>query len=448
MNEHVMTARQAIAKIGSGELPVGSLLAGYLENIDRLEERVGAWTFLHRGIVLKQAEKIERLISSKGEMSAPLLGIPIGVKDIFDTADMPTENGTEAQKGRQPHRDATAVKILRDAGAVIMGKTVTAELAVYTPGKTTNPHDPARTPGGSSSGSAAAVAAGMVPLAIGTQTNGSVIRPASYCGVVGYKPTFGLISREGILKQAPSLDQVGIFSSIVEDAALLARVLIAGSSKDNDFRGGEEKKEVIPCLQEARQVSQPKLAFVRSPVWDEATDKTQQECLDFLQRMVDKVIEVDLPPLCDYAVKCHRSIMLYEMALNYERFYEDHQELLSKTLLDMLVEGREISLEAYLDAKELALEITEAVDQILGSFDGVLTPATPSEAPTGLDSTGSPIFCTIWSLCGVPAISLPVLRGEERMPLGLQIVAARGRDDRLLESADWIERFCHQLQVY
>jgi Asp-tRNA(Asn)/Glu-tRNA(Gln) amidotransferase A subunit family amidase len=447
MDGHFLTVRQAIAEIASGELHVGKLLSAFLENIDRLEGRVGAWAYFNRETVLEQAEKVERLIPSRNGISAPLMGIPIGVKDIFDTADMPTENGTEAQKGRQPQQDALAVKLLRDSGALIMGKTVTAELAVYTPGKTTNPHDPARTPGGSSSGSAAAVAAGMVPLAIGTQTNGSVIRPASYCGVVGYKPTFGSIPREGILKQAHSLDQVGIFSTNVRDAALLARVLTAGSNTDNNVQGSGEKQETPPYQQETKQISQPKFAFIKSPAWGEATDRTQQECLNFIQRMGDNVVEVDLPQLCDYGVKCHRTIMLYEMAHNYERFYEDHYELLSKTLLDMLIEGKNISLEAYLDAKEMARDITDVIDDLLGSFDGVLTPATPSEAPTGLDSTGSPIFCTIWSLCGVPAISLPVLRGEEQMPLGLQIVAARGMDGRLIESADWIERFYHQLQI-
>lgn len=448
MSGHDLTARQAIAEIASGELPVGKLLSGFLENIDRFEERVGAWAYFNREAVVEQAEKVERLIPSQREMSASLMGIPIGVKDIFDTADMPTENGTEAHKGRQPKQDASTVKILRDAGAVIMGKTVTSELAVYTPGKTTNPHDPARTPGGSSSGSAAAVAAGMVPLAIGTQTNGSVIRPASYCGVVGYKPTFGSITCEGILKQAPSLDQVGIFSSNVGDAALLAGVLTAGSNTDNNVLGRGEEKEATSCHQETKQISQLKFAFIKSHVWKEATDRTQQVYRSFIQRMGDSVAEVDLPPLCEHGVKCHRTIMLYEMALNYERFYEDHYELLSKTLLDMLIEGRKISQEAYLDAKEMALDITDAVDGILGSFDGVLTPATPAEAPTGLESTGSPIFCTIWSLCGVPAISLPVLRGEEQMPLGLQIVAARGMDKRLIESADRIERFCRHIQVY
>lgn len=445
MGQQILTAQEAVAKITDDELSVRELLSIYLERIDALEGRVGAWAYFDRQSVLDQVEELEALASSDDGKRAPLRGIPIGVKDIFDTVDMPTENGTFAQKGRQPDCDATVVKILREAGAVIMGKTVTAELAVYTSGKTTNPHDPARTPGGSSSGSAATVAAGMVPLAIGTQTNGSVIRPASYCGVVGFKPTFGAISREGILKQAPSLDQVGVFAANIRDAALLAKVL-AGSSGLTDLKG-LESDEFSHSFPTSSKNSPQKFAFVKSPVWDEATIVTQRAFLNFVRSMGENVAEIDLPPLCDDSIKCHRTIMRYEMARNYQEFFDDYHEHISKVLLDMISEGRQISLEEYQKAKETAVEITRVVDDILSPYDAVLTPATPSAAPAGLESTGSPIFCTIWSLCGVPVVSLPVLTGENQMPLGLQLVGARGADETLIDGTHWIEQFCHSQMI-
>lgn len=448
MGRQIRAVQKAVAKITRGELSTRELLSVYLEQIDALEDRVGAWAYFNKESVLDQVEKLEEPAALGAGEGTPLRGIPIGVKDIFDTADMPTENGTSAQKGRQPLRDATVVKILRDAGAVIMGKTVTAELAVYTPGKTTNPHDSARTPGGSSSGSAAAVAAGMVPLAVGTQTNGSVIRPASYCGVVGFKPTCATISREGILKQAPSLDQVGVFAANVRDAALLAELLMARTDDSTPDSNQGEAFEIAPDDQLSGEDFHPKFGFVRSPAWDEATTATKRAILAFVERLGGNVVEIDLPPLCDSSIRCHRTIMLHEMALNYQTFYDDHRELISKTLLDMITEGRQIPHEAYLEARETARKITDVVDGILSPFDAVLTPATPSEAPIGLESTGSPVFCTIWSLCGVPSISLPVLKGEDHMPLGLQLVGARGTDKRLLEGSVWIERLCHSQKVY
>jgi Asp-tRNA(Asn)/Glu-tRNA(Gln) amidotransferase A subunit family amidase len=316
-----------------------------------------------------------------------------------------------------------------------MGKTVTAELAVYTPGKTANPHDPSRTPGGSSSGSAAAVAAGMVPLAIGTQTNGSVIRPASYCGVVGFKPTLGMIPRDGILQQAPSLDQVGVFATSIMDAALLSAILM----EPNDSGLSRQSfQPVDPGLVKEHAPHRPRLGFCKTPVWMEATELTRKACLDFIDGIGEDVAEIELPETCNMALDCHRTIMLYEMSLNYRRYFVDHHDQLSSILLGMLAEGQQISISAYLDAKGQAAEMSVTVDSILNDFDAVLTPATPSEAPSGLESTGSPVFCTIWSLCGVPALSLPALGGADDLPLGIQLVGAMGADNRLLGAADWL----------
>ena len=243
------------------------------------------------------------------------------------------------------------------------------------------------------------------------------------------------------------LDQVGVFANNVRDAALIAGVLRAGAQRNISSRNPKENVSANPGLREPKEAVQPKLAFIKSPVWNEATITTQQACMNFIKELGADVDEIDLPQLCDHSIKCHRTIMLYEMARNYQSFYDDHYEQISKTLLDMIEEGRRIPLAAYQEADETAMAITDLVDIILSPYDAVLTPATPSEAPKGLESTGSPIFCTVWSLCGVPAISLPVLKGEGNMPLGLQLVGARGMDEKLIESADWIEHFYHSTKI-
>ncbi|MGD9185771.1 MAG: amidase, partial [Desulfobacterales bacterium] len=233
MNLHLLSAVEAAEAMRAGEITSEELVRACLDHISGIEERIGAWTYLDPDHALKQAREADQVLR-KGKDIGPLNGLPVGVKDIFDTRDMPTEDGTVLHAGRQPDADATAVALLREAGAIILGKTVTTELAVYAPGKTRNPHDPECTPGGSSSGSAAAVAARMVPLAIGTQTNGSVIRPASYCGVYGFKPTYGRISRHFVLQQSRPLDQIGVFARAIEDIALIAEQLMAFDDRDPD----------------------------------------------------------------------------------------------------------------------------------------------------------------------------------------------------------------------
>ncbi len=235
MELNLMTATEAAEAIRAGEITSQELVRACLDHIAAIEDQIGAWTFLNSEHALQQARAADRALR-EGKGTGPLNGIPVGVKDIFDTMDMPTEDGTVLHAGRRPNEDAAAVARLRAAGAVIMGKTVTTELAVYSPGKTRNPHDPQRTPGGSSSGSTAAVAAAMVPLALGTQTNGSVIRPASYCGVYGFKPTYGLIPRHRVLQISRPLDQIGVFARTIEDTALIAEQIMAFDDRDPDTR--------------------------------------------------------------------------------------------------------------------------------------------------------------------------------------------------------------------
>ena len=432
-----MSAVEAARAIRAGTMTSEELVRACLERITALEEQVGAWTYLDPDHALKQARDAD-LARREGKTLGPLHGIPVGVKDIFDTYDMPTENGTVLHTGRKPAADAAAVALLRQAGAIIMGKTVTTELAVYAPGKTRNPRDPERTPGGSSSGSAAAVAAFMVPLAIGTQTNGSVIRPASYCGVVGYKPSYGLISRHGVLRQSRALDQVGLFARTVEDAALIAEQLMVFDDRDPDMRR-VERPNLVQMVAEEPPVP-PRLAFVRTPVWDQAEKDTQEAFAGLVERLGKHVEAVQLPDLFDHAVTWHRTIMEADLAKSFEREYALGRDRLSATLREMIERGQKVLAGDYRRAVEQIPLLNRSLEDIFEQYDAILTPATTGESPVGLTSTGSPIFCTIWTLCGVPAISLPILQGSSGMPIGAQLVGANGADARLLRTARWLAR--------
>jgi Asp-tRNA(Asn)/Glu-tRNA(Gln) amidotransferase A subunit family amidase len=364
--------------------------------------------------------------------------VPVGVKDVLDTSDMPTENGTALHAGRRPAEDAHVVSLLRRAGAVILGKTVTTELAAYHPGKTRNPHDPTRTPGGSSSGSAAAVADRMVPLALGTQTNGSVIRPAAYCGVFGYKPTRGLISRHGALVQSLALDQIGLFARTVEDLALLAEPLMAFDARDPAMR-----PVAPPALQQALGSGPPRaprLAFVRTPVWAEALDDTKLAFERLVGELRGRAVEVLLPPPFADAVSWHRTLMEADMARSFAREYAEGEGGLSQTLRAMIERGRTYLAVDYNRALEGIETLNRALDDVFAEHDAILTPAATGGAPAGVDTTGSPIFCTLWTFCGVPAATLPLLRSADGMPLGVQLVGRRGEDARLLWTAAWLWR--------
>jgi len=430
-----MSAVQAAAAIRAGECTSEELVQACLDRIDSLEDRLGAWAHLDPEHALQQARDAD-LYRRSGASLGPLHGVPIGVKDIFDTKDMPTEDGTVLHAGRTPAFDATAVAFLREAGAIIMGKTVTTELAVYAPGKTTNPHDASRTPGGSSSGSAAAVAANMVPLSIGTQTNGSVIRPASYCGVYGFKPSHGLISRYRVLQQSRVLDQVGVFGRSVGDVALIAEQMMGYDERDPDMRARARPDLVGIAAQEPP--TRPHFAFVKTPAWDQADKDVQDGFGELLEFLGDQVEELDLAELLEDAIEWHRTIMEADLAKSFRREYERARDRLSPTLCEMIERGRRCLAVDYNLAVEQIPLLNEALDEILLEHDAILTPATTGEAPIGLESTGSPVFCTPWSLCGVPSISLPILQGSNGMPVGVQLTAARGDDARLLRTAAWL----------
>ncbi len=429
------SAVDAAEAIRSGRIDAVEIMQAYLDRTAEVEDIVQAWAHLDPERALAQAEEADQA-RREGKTLGPLHGVPVGVKDIFDTQDYPTEDGTVLHAGRRPNEDATAVSRLRAAGAVIMGKTVTTELAVYSPGKTRNPHDPARTPGGSSSGSAAAVASYMAPLCLGTQTNGSVIRPAAYCGVYGFKPTHGLISRHRILQQSRPLDQVGVFARSIEDVALLAESLIGFDQQDPDTRPMATPALLATAREEPPL--RPQLAFVGTPVWDQAEATTHEAFAEIVEHLGDAVEHVDLPQQFNDAVALHRTIMEADLARSFEQEYARGKDRLSAVLREMIERGQKVLAVDYNEAISRIGALNTLLNAIFHKYDAILTPATTGEAPIGLESTGSPVFCTLWTLCGVPAITLPLMTGPAGLPLGVQLVGPRGDDARLLRTGRWL----------
>jgi Asp-tRNA(Asn)/Glu-tRNA(Gln) amidotransferase A subunit family amidase len=405
-----------------------------------VDGQVQAWAFLDADYALAQARALDELRLS-GQAIGPLHGVPVGVKDIFDTADMPTENGSAIHAGRTPSRDATTVTRLRAAGAVIMGKTVTTEFAYFSPGKTRNPHNSEHTPGGSSSGSAAAVASGMVPLALGTQTNGSTIRPAAYCGVLGFKPSHGLISRHRVSALSRALDHVGLFARTVEDIALLAEQLAGYDEADPDT----QPRAKIPFASIAAEEPPlpPVFALVKTPMWERADDDTKEGFAELTENLGEQVEEVELFPSAAEAWELHQTIMSAEMALNLQREYERARARLSEKLRKQIEAGRQVPALDYQRALTRIAPIHQSFLELFQQrYDAILTPAAPGPAPRGLDSTGDPAFCTLWTLCGMPAISLPLMQAKNGLPIGVQLVGPRGGDARLLRTARWLaEKF-------
>lgn len=431
-----LSATQAAQAIADGLISSEQLVQACFDRIRESEPQVQAWQFLDEKLALAQARARDQ-DRAEGRAIGVLHGIPIGIKDIIDTDDMPTEDGTSLHAGRTPANDATVVALLRAAGAVIMGKTVTTELANMTPGKTRNPQNLERSPGGSSSGSAAAVAAGMVPLAIGTQTSGSVIRPAAYCGVYGFKPTHGLISRHGILKLSRTLDTVGLFARSLEDLALLADPLIMHDEKDFDTR--PRARMQFPAMVRSEPPLPPSLAFVKTEVWDRADETTQQAFAELIEELGERCKIIELPTSLKVAWEFQRIIAEAETAFNLDLEWQKGQSVLSPSLRERLERGRSTSALSYQKAVAAIPKLIAEFDEVFDSFDAVITPSTTGTAP-GLDSTGDPVFCALWSLLGMPAVNLPFMTGVDNMPLGVQLVGARLMDTRLLRTAKWLQQ--------
>jgi Asp-tRNA(Asn)/Glu-tRNA(Gln) amidotransferase A subunit family amidase len=419
----------------TSEITSEALVSACIGRITSRDQDVRAWTHVDFDAALEAARKSDARRAS-GETMGPLAGIPVGVKDVIDTKDFPTELGSEVFAGRQPTEDAFVVSELKNAGAIILGKTVTTELAFFGPGKTRNPHDPERTPGGSSSGSAAAVADFQVPLALGTQTAGSVIRPASYCGVIGYKPTFGYVSRTGVLEQSPPLDTIGCYAHTVEDTALLIDCISGFDTTDRDMIG--HRPGLLAALQKANTRS-PRLAFIKTPAWPQGDEKMRASIELFASTLNGdvEVTETELPPGFDKIIRLQQIVQFSDIARNYGPIADAHPDRVSEKLKEVIAEGRSFSAASYEDARSKQESLYEALRPIFVHNDAILTPAAAGIAPLGLQSTGSPMFNGLWTYLGMPCISLPLL-SVDAMPLGVQLVGARGDSGRMLGIASWM----------
>ena len=436
-----LSASELAAQLREGEISSVEVCSQYIERIGKFEKDVKAWSHFNKKLLLeKAAEADEHRIS--GKPLGALHGLPVAVKDIIGTLDMPTECGTTIRKKMNTSQDSEVVNLLKVAGAIIMGKTETTELAYFHPGKTTNPHDYKRTPGGSSSGSAAAVAAYMAPLSIGSQTNGSTIRPASYCGVVGYKPSYGLISRYGILKQSDKLDQVGLFGKSVEDVALLARVLIKKDLFDPSTIHYSAEDMMDVCRK--GPLFDPKFIFYKTKNWKNI-DKESQKSFEIFIKTFKKNIEVfDTPSYFDDIPKYHKIIHETDMANNFQLYYKKYKKKLSKEMVSAIERGLKNSATEYAEAIDFMKRSYDSYKEVFEDYHGVLTPASSGVAPKGLGNTGSPEFSTVWTYLGLPSISLPLLTGKNDLPLGIQLIGDKHDDLRFLGVASWIEKNCKQ----
>ena len=438
MSLNDISATQAVDKIRKGEITSEELVQDCLDKIEQIDGETEAWAYLNPDYALEQARRLD-IIRQAGDPMGPLHGIPVGIKDIIDTAHVPTELGTPIHSGRVPFRDAWVVSRLRQAGAVIMGKTVTTELATYAPGKTKNPHDPNRTPGGSSSGSAAAVASNMVPAALGSQTNGSIIRPAAFCGVFGFKPSFGMIPRTGVLKQSTPLDQLGVFARSMDDVALLTQVLAGYDEVDPSTTYLRAVPPLVSVAAEDPPLP-PKIGFVKTPVWDRADDMCKDAHEELCESLGENIEEIELSLSFGHVLDHHKIIMETDLAYSYAHDYERAKELLSDSLRGQIERGLGYSAVAYQRALAQQAILDVILTELFQVYDALLTPSAPGEAPIGLDNTGDPSFCTIWTFCGVPALNIPVFKGENGMPIGTQLVGAKNDDARLLRTANWLLR--------
>ena len=431
-----LTANEALEQIRSGKLTSEGLVTACLERIDAREGELQAWEYLDPDLALKQAKAADASMRSGHEPGA-LHGLPVGIKDIIDTADMPTESGTPHFKGRQPERDATCVALLREAGAVIMGKTVTTELAALAPSKSRNPVNPEHTPGGSSAGSGAAVGAGMVPLALGTQTGGSVIRPASFCGVYGLKPTLGLISRTGVTLQSHTLDTVGTYGRSLEDLALITEALSASDRQDSvSYPRG--RLGLMDAL-EASGGRAPRIAFWKTPNWNMAEPAAQMAIEGFAKSLGAACEAIELPAEIETVSKDHKCVQAAENARYYGPLYDRDKSLLTPLLCERLEAAFSVSARDYLAAVQARERYYDMVAEVLGDYDAILCLASAGPAPHGFETTGDPIFNGLWTFLGTPTVSLPLLT-VEGMPMGVQLVGRRREEAKLLWTARAVER--------
>lgn len=431
-----LTAQEVLNQMRQGSLSSVDLVKACLAKIEQSEASIQAWAHLDAEKALDQAAEMDR-IRRAGLGVGALHGVPVALKDIVDTADMPTERGTPIFKGRQPDQDAAIVERLRGAGAVIMGKTVTTELAFLNPSHTRNPHNPQRTPGGSSSGSAAAVAAHHVPLSIGTQTNGSVIRPASFCGVYGFKPSRGIISRRGILQTSVSLDQVGVFARSLGDVALLSDVL--GSYDQSDPASFPRPRPEM-AMGVAQEVPvEPDFAVFEMPFHDRLSSDAREGIDAVIETLEGRISRLQPADTLAGLVAVQATIHEYEICMHLAETFDAHWDQVSPLLQGVVERGRKISEDQYQDALAVKASAETFFADFFTDFDAIIAPSAAGEAPLIENGTGDPIFCTLWTLAGLPSITLPLLVGENGLPIGVQLIGPAEKDDRLLRTANWLQ---------
>ena len=431
----VPSATEIAERLAAGAISARAVTEACLARIAERDGTIRAFAHCDPDHALAQADALDRHRKA-GRPIGPLHGVAVAVKDIIDTADMPTENGTPLDAGRRPGRDAALVSRLRAAGAVVIGKTVSTEFAYMQPGDTRNPHNLAHTPGGSSQGSAAAVADGMVPLAIGTQTAGSVIRPASFCGVVGMKPTHGLVSLSGVLTLSRPLDTAGVFAGSAEDAALLVDA-IAGHDPSDD----RTRPMARPGLHAAARRDPPvppRLAVVKGPTWADASADAAGLLDEAAQALGDAADPVDLPDVFDNAWPAHQRLMKVGFARHLRHYRERAADHVSPVMRAAMDEGAGVAAVDYLSARDWQNVLRDGLDPMFDRYDAILTLSAPGEAPHGLDTTGVAAFNFLWTLVGAPCITLPVGTGSNGLPLGLQLVGRPFEDARLLGVARWL----------
>jgi Asp-tRNA(Asn)/Glu-tRNA(Gln) amidotransferase A subunit family amidase len=415
-----LTATEIVRAIAAGEATCEAVVRDCLARIGEREKDVRAWASIDPDLALARARELDR-----APQRGPLHGVPIGVKDIIDTADLPTEMGSPIYRGHRPTTDAACVALTRAAGAVILGKTVTCEFAGMTPRTTANPHNLAHTPGGSSSGSGAAVADFMVTAAFGTQTGGSVIRPASYCGVFGFKPTFGAFNRKGVYPAAESLDTIGLLGRSLDDLELMSAVL-----------------ELRTPAARAVLDRSPRLGLCRTPLWKRAQPETVAAIEDAAKRLGRagaRVQEIVLPDeFAGLRNAARETINNYERAAAMADEWTGHRDAISERLRKRIEIGRAMPHAEYVAALELGERCRAQLPVVFAEIDALLTPCVNGEAPRGLEETGDPGFQTIWTILHTPALTLPTHRGPNGLPVGIQLVAPRHADRRLFACAHWI----------
>ena len=435
-NLYTLNVEQIANEIKEGKISSREVCEIFIERINKFEKDIKAWAHFDKKLLLSKADEADEHRKS-GKPMGSLHGVPVAVKDIIGTFDMPTECGTVLRKGAKS-QNAEIIDLLISAGAIVMGKTATSELAYLGPPATRNPHDYTRTPGGSSSGSAAVIASYMAPLSIGSQTGGSIIRPASFCGVVGYKPSYGLISRNGVLRTSNKLDHIGVFGKTVEDVALLAKVLIKKDSYDEATIHFSSENMLEECKK--GPLYDPKFIFYKTDAW-KIIDKKSRDAFEYFIKSFKKNIEIfDTPSYFKDINKYHQIIHETDLANNFAAYYKKSKNKLSNYMQKAISNGNKHSAKEYAEAIDFMKRSYESYKEVFEDYHGVLSPSSPGVAPKGLKSTGTAEFNRFWSFMGTPCISLPLLQGENNLPLGVQLIGDKYDDLRFLGVARWLEQ--------